>query len=470
MDLPQRCSLLCRFLGSTIGSSYRLGTTLALVVLALATVLVSTARALDVKSFGWNAKPATGTRPLLVIWVRPPDDTPAGVLEARKRQYENLAFGQPRHAGTYPDRLRELEPSIVDYYRDASGGKFAWSRAGFVGPLNAPVTGKSDGDIARLALAAAAAEGKVDFRKFDLNHDDKLSPGELTILVISNNVGAAGGTARHFGDSRMFKIPGQGIDFAGGDGVVREGGAFAAFTHELFHTVGGIDRYGPWHGCLSVNDRLSLMSANVGGIDDERTVQLDAWHKMLAGWIEPRLVAIGSTGRAQLAAQHVSLNSEPERKRPLLIYDPRNAGSEYVLLEYRTPDRLGYDRDLTTSGLIIWHVLYDRPGHLAVRPSERPDCQGKFPTIPYMVARGAPNWQQGGNKAWTSANGEIAIKWADGRNAGTSLTVAAHKSSDPAIEVAWAPRKTPPLPRNGPATSTGVSIGTTGDGGRGGVP
>jgi M6 family metalloprotease-like protein len=432
------------FLARLIGKSCRLSATLAFTVFALG--MPPSARALDAKSFDFDFRPAVGQRPLIAIWVRPPDETPATEIARRKQYYEDLFFGQPRHASAYPDQVRQLEPSVADFYRQASGGKFSWRRVGFVGPLAAPVTGKSEFDVARLALAAAASEGRVNFKAFDTKHDGKITADELTILVIMNN-GGGGGQANHFLGNRAFKIPGQDVVFAGGDVVANEGSAFAVFSHELFHTLGGIDLYGPWHGCLSVNEGLSLMTSVAFGIDEERIIDLDAWHKMLVGWIEPRLVPIGTAGKAQLAAQHLPLSSEPERKRPLLIYDPAKGGAEYFLLEYRTPYRLGYDRNVVTSGLVIWHIVNDHIGHAAVR-SERPDCHGAFPSIPSVFARGAPDWKQGGNKAYTSANGEIPLKWMDGKDSGVRVTVMPHKPSDPVIDVSWT---TPALPLAAPA-------------------
>jgi M6 family metalloprotease-like protein len=422
------------FIARTVGRSCRLAAVLFCTLLAFGAA--PSARAVDARIFDFNQKPALGQRPLLVIWVRPLDETPASETARRKQYYEDLIFGQPRHADAYPDRLRQLEPSVADYYRSASEGKFSWRRAGFVGPLVAPVAGKGEFDVARLAITAAAAEGRVNFKAFDRNHDGKISPDELTILVIFNG-GGGGGQANHFGGNRAFKIPGQDVIFAGGDAVVNEGAAFAVLAHELFHTLGGVDLYGPWHGCLSVNEGLSLMTSVSFGIDEERIMELDPWHKMLVGWSEPRLVPIGNAGRAQLAAQHLPSSSEHERKRPLLIYDPRRGGAEFLLLEYRTPYRLGYDRNVVTSGLVIWHVVHDQAGHLAMLPSERPDCHGAFPNIRPVFTRAAPDWKLGGTNAYTSANGDIVLKWMGGRDSGMRVTVGPHKPTDPIIDVSW---------------------------------
>jgi M6 family metalloprotease-like protein len=406
---------------------------LARIGLAALALYAPGAHALDAQSFGWRARDAVGTRPLLIIWVRQADDTPGSELARRRQYYEELLFGRLPH-GAYPDAVRQLEPTLVGYYRDQSGGKFTFRRAGFVGPLNAPVKGKSAADIGRLAIVTAAREGHVDFRAFDKNHDGKISPNELAVLVIAN---VPNGQAHRYNPG--MPIPGQRVSYASTDGVVGEGSGFGTMAHELFHGLGGIDLYGPWGQCYDLNRRLTLMAAiGEGGLaDSEQIVNLDPWHKMRAGWIEPRLVVIGREGKAQLAAQHLALSAEPERKRPLLVYDEKKGKSEFFLLEYRTPYRLGYDKFVLTSGLVIWHIAYAGSGEPARLISERRNCKGSKVQVTAVFVRGAPDWQQGIGKAWSSANGEIPLWWMNHQDSGVRVKVAPHKWTEPVIEVTW---------------------------------
>jgi M6 family metalloprotease-like protein len=342
----------------------------------------------------------------------------------------------------------------LGFYREMSNGLFAFRRAGFVGPLPASVKGKSAAEIGRLAIATAARDGHVDFRKFDINHDGRISPNELAVLVIAN---VPNGQAHRYGSG--LAIAGQRIIYASTDGVIGEGAGLATMSHELFHGLGGIDLYGPWGQCYDLNRRLTLMAGtgDAGIADSERSVHLDPWHKMLAGWIEPRLIEMGRPGKAELAAQHLPLAAEGERRRPLLMYDAKRGRSEFFLLEYRTPYRLGYDQVVPSSGLVIWHVTNAANGQPSRLPSERKNCKGQTVEVASVFIRGAPDWQQGVGRAWTSANGEIALRWMDKKDTGVRIRVAPHRPSDPILEVSWtaATPAAPPLTRGHASRSSG---------------
>jgi hypothetical protein len=72
-----------------------------------------------------------------------------------------------------------------------------------------------------------------------------------------------------------------------------------------------------------------------------------------------------------------------------------------------------------------------------MRKSERPNCHGEYPLVRAVFVRGAPDFQQGVSKAYTSANGEIVLKWMDGKDSGTRVSVAPHKPADPLLKVSW---------------------------------
>src|ERR1700730_17383508 len=114
---------------------------------------------------GIGSAEVSGTRPLLVIWIREPDAMAQDELTKYRTSYQDAVFGR---IGTAPTGAPHdhLERSVLNYFREVSSGKFTWSRAGFVGPLNAHVTGQPATEVVRLAIDAAATDGGFDFRPF----------------------------------------------------------------------------------------------------------------------------------------------------------------------------------------------------------------------------------------------------------------------------------------------------------------
>jgi M6 family metalloprotease-like protein len=413
--------------------------TRSMLVLATFVVLASApARAAepDLAAFGYGQNKAAGTRPLLVIWVREDDGAPPEKLARYKQYYQDLVFG--RSASATSQTPPETELSVIGYYAEVSEGRFNWKTVGFVGPLSAKVKPFRP-DVARTVIETAARDAKFDFRAFDRNGDRTITPDELTVVMIANSK-LDEGFSGEFPGGRAFPIPGQGITFAGAYAVVGEGGSFGTFNHELFHRIAphAIDIYGNPYRCFGLHGATSLMGATISGaVDAKWTYHPDPFNKMLVGWNEPRLHPMHVPGRAQLAAQHVPLSKDFERKRSILLYDTRKGPSEFFLLEYRTPDRSGYDRHVSDSGLMIWHVLLNNAKRLFLLPADRKNCKDEFVPVWSLNLRGAPDWQIGVPRAYKAFHGQIALKWMSGDDSGVRITVAAHKPADPVIEVSW---------------------------------
>src|SRR5580704_11908520 len=90
-----------RWLARLGGVRFMVGAVLAAMSFAFLPTAQLLADESDLTAFGWRMKEAKGSRPLLVIWVRQPDDTPASEIERRKQYYEELFFGRPTHS-QYP--------------------------------------------------------------------------------------------------------------------------------------------------------------------------------------------------------------------------------------------------------------------------------------------------------------------------------------------------------------------------------
>jgi M6 family metalloprotease-like protein len=403
------------------------------ILAVIAALTVTRAHALEPGAFGWRAAELAGSRPLLAIWVREPDDTPPAELAKYARYFQDTLFGRTAPAPG-PDRDR-FEPSVAGYYAEVSAGKFTFTRAGLIGPLVASVKGKPPLEVARLALAAAAHQG-FDFTAFDSDRDHRVAANELAVLVIVSGPGR--GWQNLAPADREFAIPSQDVAFTGRLAIVGENDGLATVNRELFHVIQpeAIDLDGSPQKCFSLNRGLSLMAA-VNSSNPRQTMHLDPWHKMQAGWIEPRVVVMGSAGKAKLAAQHLSLPGNGDLKRPLLFYDGTRGTSEFFLMEYRTRSALGFDQDVGTSGLVIWHVALDRENRPLKAPADRTNCKGENLPIRTLFVRGAPDWQLGVSRAYTSGNGPISLKWLDGTDSGVRVSVGEHLSINWAIEISW---------------------------------
>jgi len=400
------------------------------------------AAALERGTFGWRITEVSGTRPLLVIWLREPDSLASDEQAKYRTYYQDTLFGR---SGAPPAGAQHghFERSLVNYYREVSGGKFTWSRAGMVGPLGAQVKGKPTSEIVRLAIESAATEGGFDFKPFDINRDGRIATQGLAVLVITN-MPVPG---RHWEDfspaNRSITVPGQGVAFAGRAAVVGENDGFATLTRQVFRLLApeAVDLDGWPQKCFGLNAGRSLMAAANTG-NPALTMHLDPWHKMVVGWVEPRIVPIGQAGKALLAAQHVSA-TESESKRPILLFDPQRGPREFFLLEYRTHSEFGFDQAVVNPGLVIWQVALDGANRPFAVPADRPNCKGEALSVPSLFVRGGPNWLLGGNRAYASGDGPVSLRWLDGRDSGVFVTTTANNPAQWRIEVAW----TAPDPR-----------------------
>jgi hypothetical protein len=415
----------------------------ALVLAAVSLCGASQTQALERAMFGWRSEEVVGTRPLLVIWLHEPDGVPQDELRKFQRFYHDEVFGETSGpaagAGTH-----QFERSLLGYFREVSDGKFGWTSAGLVGPLTASVKKRTADEIARAALDAAAGEGRFDFRRFDADHDGRITSAEMGVLVIANVSSLGGQVANFSSEGQSVPIPGQSVAFAGRVAVVDENDGFAAVALALFrtiapdvHSIGGFPQK-----CFALNAGLSLLA----GANPERIVHPDPWHKMLLGWIEPRVFTTDVPGAAKLIAQHVSDEIDPKRRapaewsdwrRPVLIYDPTRGPTEFFLLEYRTRSRLGFDQDPGTSGLVIWQVALDDANRPRTVAADRRNCKGETLNVPGLFVRGAPGWTLGSSRAYSASNGPVALKWIDGTDTGVRVTIAPHHPVDWMINIAW---------------------------------
>lgn len=139
-------------------------------------------------------------------------------------------------------------------------------------------------------------------------------------------------------------------------------------AHEMGHILGLPDLYDSSLGILPEQRRWvvgcwSLMAAGSWGcgVDDRvswvRPTHLGAWERAQLGWLAEVEEANGVFG------QEYTLDPVLTGERVLRI--PLETGaadtSEYLLVEYRTQQ--GFDRDLPTAGVLVYHIDPQIPGN-----------------------------------------------------------------------------------------------------------
>lgn len=366
-----------------------------------------------------NGQPARGTFPLLVIIYEL--STPGSTREALASDIV-----------TTVDRLVFNTfglPSVSGYYLENSQAGFAWQRAAVLGPVKLDQNETStlyaqqsddDGDgVPEAGLDAAAgfnfllgilaAKTGYDFAQWDSNRDGSITQDELSLMLIGNN--SPDGSSRNGanrpigGEGLSWAVPGQNVTLRGQIASLDHHASFLTIAHELSHSLGTTDVYGPT--CASSG--LTLMTCTIFNRDDDRiTYHLDPWHKMRLGWLEPRIFTLGTGGVATISASQTN-----SANTPILLYDPGKGTKEYFLVEFRS-NRVstGFDHDLNLGGskdtakfgMALWHVDLSQRNNLTYH-------------------EGAPDRRLGGSALWDGMT--PALTWTDGTALATRLNVIA---------------------------------------------
>jgi hypothetical protein len=145
-------------------------------------------------------------------------------------------------------------------------------------------------------------------------------------------------------------------DWCGQVSSAGHAGPMWMMSHELFHSLGlDTDIYGAdgWR-----NAGCSIMAS--------RLCHLDPWHKMLLGWAEPHLVALGAVQEFYLRPPILGLSNHA-----LLLYDPTHSDdTEFYMAEYRSSSHGTYDVEVWQSGLMLWQIGFDSSKNLYILPPE----------------------------------------------------------------------------------------------------
>lgn len=357
--------------------------------------------------------------------------TSAGASSSRFVVRKVTGTGQIRPADAVT-----LQSVATGRYLVASGSSLSLSATSpgaggaFTLPKGAADLERQTRDAVRLAAAAG-----FDFARFDRNADGLVQPGELELLMIGSGPSVVDGAATRF--VGRFTIPGRTLRIESRSVCgMGEDFSLASAAHELMHLLGTIDLY----GASGLNQNLTLMGATIYGVADNRQVyHLDPWHKMRLGWVTPRIHAIHDPGASDfLTAVSSSGAAAIEGKRPILVYDPRRydvaaRAGEFFLVEYRNPSLGFYDGNAASRGLVVWQVRSDATGGLSqIASLTRPGG-----TDASLNTFGATTGVRGGNRAWTSAEGAVTLRYIDGTDAGVRVRAGADSATSHSIWVEW---------------------------------
>jgi M6 family metalloprotease-like protein len=278
-------------------------------------------------------------------------------------------------------------------------------------------TGADSTRTLRMAVKAGAAS-HFAFGDFDTNHDGVVSRNELSVLVIGAQRGMSDGAGtRGAGEAPVTATLKLGSGWLSGMG---EDVSLSSITHELSHQIGTVDLY----GAASLNSEATLMGPTIYGAPDiRRTYHLDPWHKMRLGWVRPQVVALNNAGGVRVVHRPTLGGGAitPDRT-PILLYEPARydvatRSGKFFMIEWREPGNSVYDNNVPGSGLYIWQCETDASGNILIIPHAGGGADASVNLF------GAPTGSRGGNIPWTSANGTITLRYADGTTAGIRLRV-----------------------------------------------
>jgi M6 family metalloprotease-like protein len=347
-----------------------------------------------------------------------------------------------------------IKTNVRDYTSEISGGRFTWEkvpeqrpRAGqfAVGPIlsvqlsNSNLGRMFDANVLSAAIdqafqsnyANGRMNGPIDegvqaaARTLDLNGDGHITGAELAILVIHNTTSADGSTK----DAVCHRLTLAPYDICAGISSVGASASLSTMTHELAHQLGTVDVYGgQCGGCL--NSGLSLMAATVGTAD-RTAFHLDPWHKIQLGWAVPTIHDLRMTGTDVVEPADRSVS------HPVILYDSSRGPNEFFIVEYRR--RSGYDRDVASEGLAIWHVQ-NGPDNARDR---RPPVI-RTPAEFAVYHSGAPTLVRGGSRLWSGGIATPTLQWNDGMTTAYRIEIDNFVAGANSVRFTWS--ATAPIP------------------------
>lgn len=350
---------------------------------------------------------AAGGRPLLIV-LGEYSNFPAFSSRHPPEYYERLGFGKP--TGPFSTDNPVNPASLREFFRENSNGRFWFDRIAVVGPVPLGEYANDPGPEARSAgiLHRVAVQDPSLFADTDANRDHQVAFDELCVVLIENITGAL--PANRDNNPFHFTVPVPVLMAEQAMTVrVHVAGAgpltpFYQIAHELSHSLGTIDMYNTGEG----NTRLTLMGAYPFFSNDQGSVHLDMWHKLILGWAEPRRYRLSSSANTAVTTA---------ADGAILLWDEARQATEYFIVERRRPDAPArqYDASVPGDGVLIWRVQ-----------------QGVGNGVAHL---GAPALTPGGSGVWRTGQQTPELTWSDGRPTGVRLTLA--EAAGGAVQVSW---------------------------------
>lgn len=274
-----------------------------------------------------------GTFALAVVPMRFADDE--GPL-ADPERLSRLLFARTKERGA--------GASLADYYRDQSFG-----RLDVTGRVFAPVTlnspratyasqpmgGSPDSAFAAAAVLLEAREGAAA-RGFD-----------GVAFLYSGRAETRSGFAL-WPHRSTITVAGRRVPYYVHCVDDSDGATIGVHCHEFGHLLGLPDAYGTGHVTGSGDFCLMAIGHRGGGRSGARApFSLCAWCRTRLGWLEPAVLDPRTPQRIALGP----VASGPSQA-VVVPLSPRT--DEYLLLEVRR--REGFDAELPSAGLLVWHV------------------------------------------------------------------------------------------------------------------
>lgn len=269
-------------------------------------------------------------------------------------------------------------------------------------------------------LESLPAETVRDWAVYDRNLDGRLDTDELFVINLQgmpdrsfhNPFDDNGGLRR--GYPRCAALQGTSERICGAFLPIADETNFVTVAHEIAHLFGGTDLYDPTG---TANSAYTLMGGTIS--DNEFYFHLDPWHKMRMGFVRPRVIAIPSEASSRQSIR-LTVPTNSADYEPVIFYDPRRGRDEFFMMEFRITNSGSYERDVPSSGLVIWSIR-TLPGTFT--PLDLQRINTNYLQAKAVAVIGAPNQSVAMGQAWTSANGIIDLNWPSVGDSGLHLRV-----------------------------------------------